>query len=180
MSSPVRLPTEPRHTRELESLLADLDADSLRWVSGFVAGLAAERARGGGAVMPALATVAAEPAQAVVARPRVTVLYASQTGNSRRVAEKLGQAFAAAGVEQRVLASGDYSLRATDGGDYGGKVSGTITFAPGRTVAAVSVPIWPKYHGTPATFRVQLSDVTGSGVVLTRANGTGTIYPASG
>ena len=29
MSSPVRLPTEPRHTRELESLLADLDADSL-------------------------------------------------------------------------------------------------------------------------------------------------------
>ena len=61
--------------------------------------------------MPSLATVASEPAQAVVARPRVTVLYASQTGNSRRVAEKLGQAFAAAGVEQRVLASGDYTLR---------------------------------------------------------------------
>ncbi|MFM7270252.1 MAG: carboxypeptidase regulatory-like domain-containing protein [Actinomycetes bacterium] len=79
-----------------------------------------------------------------------------------------------------VPGSADFSLRATDGGDYGGRVSGTITIRPGRTVAAVSVPIWPKYHGTPATFRVQLSEVTGSGVVLTRANGTGTIYPASG
>jgi hypothetical protein len=66
MSSPVRLPTEPRHTRELESLLADLDADSLRWVSGFVAGLAAERARLGGA--PALVTPAV-PVAAPVERP---------------------------------------------------------------------------------------------------------------
>ena len=110
MSSPVRLPTEPRHTRELESLLADLDADSLRWVSGFVAGLAAERARLGGApavAAPAVAAAVAAPA----ARPRVTVLYASQTGNSRRVAEKLGQALESAGLQKNVVATGDYALK---------------------------------------------------------------------
>jgi sulfite reductase (NADPH) flavoprotein alpha-component len=110
MSSPVRLPTEPRHTRELESLLADLDADSLRWVSGFVAGLAAERSRLGGApavVAPAVPVAAAAP----VERPRVTVLYASQTGNSRRVAEKLGQALESAGFQKNVVATGDYALK---------------------------------------------------------------------
>ena len=110
MSSPVRLPTEPRHTRELESLLADLDADSLRWVSGFVAGRAAERARLGGApavAAPAVAAAVAAPA----ARPRVTVLYASQTGNSRRVAEKLGQALESAGLQKNVVATGDYALK---------------------------------------------------------------------
>ena len=67
MSSPVRLPTEPRHTQALESLLSDLDADSLRWVSGFVAGLAAERARGLTGVVPSvphLATVTAPTAAA--------------------------------------------------------------------------------------------------------------------
>ena len=31
------------------------------------------------------------------------------------------------------------------------------------------MPIWPKYHGTPATFRVQLSDVT---VVASKADAT--------
>ena len=108
MSSPVRLPTEPRHTRELESLLSDLDADSLRWVSGFVAGLAAERARSSGAVSDAAPTAALE---VVALRPRVTVLYASQTGNGRRIAEKLGLALEAAGFEKRVLATGDYSLK---------------------------------------------------------------------
>jgi len=110
MSSPVRLPTEPRHTRELESLLADLDADSLRWVSGFVAGLAAERSRLAGApavVAPAVPVAVAAP----VERPRVTVLYASQTGNSRRVAEKLGQALESAGFQKNVVATGDYALK---------------------------------------------------------------------
>lgn len=110
MSSPVRLPTEPRHTRELESLLADLDADSLRWVSGFVAGLAAERARHG-ATAPALAAAVPVAVPPPVARPRVTVLYASQTGNSRRVAEKLGQALETAGFEKNVVATGDYALK---------------------------------------------------------------------
>jgi sulfite reductase (NADPH) flavoprotein alpha-component len=108
MSPPARLPVELLRVRELETLLSDLDADALRWVSGFVAGLSAERARQSGASTPA-----AIPQGAAAPAPveRVTVLYASQTGNSRRVAEKLGQALTNAGLRASVLAAGDYALK---------------------------------------------------------------------
>jgi sulfite reductase (NADPH) flavoprotein alpha-component len=43
--------------------------------------------------------------------PRVTVLYGSQTGNSRALAEKLHQKLEAAGLEARVLRTGEYQVR---------------------------------------------------------------------
>ena len=43
--------------------------------------------------------------------PRVTVLYGSQTGNSRSLAEKLHQQLEAAGLESRVLRTGEYQVR---------------------------------------------------------------------
>jgi sulfite reductase (NADPH) flavoprotein alpha-component len=101
MSLPARQWVDAEQTRALEALLVDLDADALRWVSGFVAGLAAERARGSS---PAPAPVSDKSA-------RATVLYASQTGNGRRIAERLGRSLEAAGLSARVVAAGDYALR---------------------------------------------------------------------
>jgi len=106
MSSPVRLPVELLRVRELETLLSDLDADALRWVSGFVAGLSAERSRQAGSGVANAAPVASPPVA-----DRITVLYASQTGNSRRVAEKLGHALTAAGLNAAVTAAGDYAFK---------------------------------------------------------------------
>lgn len=106
MSSPVRLPVELLRVRELETLLSDLDADALRWVSGFVAGLSAERSRQAGSGVASAAPVA-PPA----GTDRIAVLYASQTGNSRRIAEKLGHALTAAGLNAAVMAAGDYALK---------------------------------------------------------------------
>ncbi|MDP2274989.1 MAG: assimilatory sulfite reductase (NADPH) flavoprotein subunit [Archangium sp.] len=42
---------------------------------------------------------------------RVTILYGSQTGNSRALAERLHQQLEAAGVEARVLRTGEYPVR---------------------------------------------------------------------
>jgi len=103
MSLPARQWVDAEQTRALEALLVDLDADALRWVSGFVAGLAAERARGSA---PVAAAVPVSDKSA-----RATVLYASQTGNGRRIAERLGRSLEAAGLTARVVATGDYALR---------------------------------------------------------------------
>lgn len=120
MTESVRLPADLRHTHALESLLADLDADALRWVSGFVAGLAAERARRGEPL--AVAAPVAEPM-------RVTVLYASQTGNARRLAERLGAALGAAGLDALIR---HYRLDAAEG-----------SYLARHALACVSMPTCP-------------------------------------
>jgi sulfite reductase (NADPH) flavoprotein alpha-component len=45
------------------------------------------------------------------ATARLTIVYGSQTGNSRRIAERLGRAAEAAGLAARVYASGNYPLK---------------------------------------------------------------------
>ncbi len=47
----------------------------------------------------------------VAAHPSATILYGSQTGNSRTLAEKLHHQLAAAGVEARLLRTGEYQVR---------------------------------------------------------------------
>ncbi len=111
MSSPARLLADPLPTRELEALLVNLDADSLRWVSGFVAGLAAGRLQKADGALVSSAALTVVPAAPLSSAPTVTVLYASQTGNGRRVAEKLGKALEAGGFAKQIIAAGDYSLK---------------------------------------------------------------------
>ena len=82
----LRLDAERSHL--LESLLADLEPDALHWLAGYVAGLA--RSATGAAVRHPGATATSPAAAAAVAR-RATVLYGSQTGNSRRIAERLAE-----------------------------------------------------------------------------------------
>lgn len=86
----------------LVPLLDGLDAGGLWWLSGYAAGLA--RGRGGAGVAPAVAPVA-------VARERLTVVYGSQTGNARRVAESLAARCEADGLPVRLLRADAYPVR---------------------------------------------------------------------
>jgi sulfite reductase (NADPH) flavoprotein alpha-component len=88
-------PLDASRQQLLDQLVAGLDAPALQWLSGYIAGVASGRA-------PAAAP------QPRPATPRLTVLYGSQTGNARRLAEKIGRRAVEAGVETRVLATGDY------------------------------------------------------------------------
>ncbi len=95
-------PLSPDRLRQLGQALEGLDPSALTWVSGYVAGLAFERSRVAGAV-PA----EAPPAAGVTA----TILYGSQTGNGRRLAERLKSQLDAAGVAARLVSTADYSPR---------------------------------------------------------------------
>jgi sulfite reductase (NADPH) flavoprotein alpha-component len=103
-----------RATR-LESLVADLDPQALAWLSGYTAGLAAERGRAGGArVAPADRAEApprVEPAAKAEAVQTATVLYGSQTGNSRRLAERLARSLEAAGLQPTLVSAGDFPVK---------------------------------------------------------------------
>ena len=106
-------PFDPDRTARLDALVADLDASGLLWLSGYTAGLAAERARadGRGLFGSSSPLTSAQPGPAARSEPAaaVTVLYGSQTGNGRRVAEKLGRSLEAAGLRAVVVSAADYS-----------------------------------------------------------------------
>jgi len=89
---------EPEWRGPLELLTADLDAAALQWISGFTAALALERSARGAVVQRTAGT-------------RATVLYGSQTGHGRRVAEQLGAALERSGHAVRVLNAIDYESR---------------------------------------------------------------------
>ncbi|MFK2876504.1 assimilatory sulfite reductase (NADPH) flavoprotein subunit [Rhodanobacter hydrolyticus] len=88
----------------LNRLTEGLPPADLYWVSAWTAALAAQATR---VALPA----AAPPAANAAADERLTVLYGSQTGNSRRVAERLAERAAAAGLNVRLLRTGAYPVR---------------------------------------------------------------------
>jgi sulfite reductase (NADPH) flavoprotein alpha-component len=91
----------PERHRLLEQLTDGLDASALTWLSGYAAGLAAGRSPAG----------AAAPAERSDPASRATVLYASQTGNGRRIAERLARNLESAGFAVRAVSSADYRVR---------------------------------------------------------------------
>ncbi|MEO7432217.1 MAG: assimilatory sulfite reductase (NADPH) flavoprotein subunit [Dokdonella sp.] len=84
-------------------LLEGLDAPTLWWVSGYAAALAHS------AGPPR--TVALLPQRDAGAQERVTIIYGSQTGNARRVAERLAQAVERAGLAVRLIRADAYPQR---------------------------------------------------------------------
>ncbi len=87
----------------LARLLDGLDTHALWWLSGYSAGLAANPP-----------TAAMAPAPAAAANPGVTpvtVVYGSQTGNARRVAERLAKDIESAGCAVRLLRADAFPLR---------------------------------------------------------------------
>jgi sulfite reductase (NADPH) flavoprotein alpha-component len=104
---------EPERANRLDALVADLDPAALAWLSGYAAGLAAERARAGAARPVAApradaAPRAPEPVAKADAPAAATVLYGSQTGNSRRLAERLARSLEATGLQPTLVSAADY------------------------------------------------------------------------
>lgn len=84
---------EPQLSR-LAQAVADLNNEQLLWASGYLAGLSNP------------AQVAAQTSQ-----PGLTILYVSQTGNARGVAERLASEAKSRGVLARLVSADDYRPR---------------------------------------------------------------------
>lgn len=87
----------------LARLTADLPSADLYWIAAYSANLAAQGPAFGGSV--------ATPTGVQSASGGLTILYGSQTGNSRRVAEQLAARAEAAGLSVRLQRTGAYATR---------------------------------------------------------------------
>ncbi len=87
----------------LAGLTDGLDGAGLWWLSGYAAGLA--RAQ----VLPSRST--AVPVAETHTAQTLTIVYGSQTGNARRLAETLAQQGEAAGLTVRLLRADTYPMR---------------------------------------------------------------------
>ena len=106
------LPLDAERVDLLANLVRGLDAPGLLWISGYAAGLAAATtAVRGTAGVAAAALPTALPAADADASWVATILYGSQTGNGRRIAEALGERLQSQGLRVRVLRTGEYALR---------------------------------------------------------------------
>jgi sulfite reductase (NADPH) flavoprotein alpha-component len=76
-----------------------LEPAQLYWIAAYAAGLASQQPG------------RHETLQPVTAGPRLTVLYGSQTGNAKRLAEQLANRAEAAGLAVRVVRAGAYATR---------------------------------------------------------------------
>ncbi len=95
-------PLDDRQLAQLQAVLADLSPLQLAWVSGYLAAssgltVAANQAPGTERVQ--------EPG------PTLTILYGSQTGNARAVAESLAGLARGRGIEPRLSSMADYRSR---------------------------------------------------------------------
>jgi sulfite reductase (NADPH) flavoprotein alpha-component len=97
-------PLSPDQAALLDRLTGGLDAAGLWWLSGYAAGLARAGA------LPAMRAVAT-PAVEAVAPPTLTIVYGSQTGNAKRLAESLASQAEAAGLAVRLLRADAYPTR---------------------------------------------------------------------
>lgn len=93
---------------QIAHLVEGLDSAGLWWLSGYAAGLA--RAQGG-TLQATHASTNANHAADALDRPRLTVVYGSQTGNARRVAESLAAKLEAEGLPVRLLRADAYQTR---------------------------------------------------------------------
>jgi sulfite reductase (NADPH) flavoprotein alpha-component len=97
-SATLPVPPLPEDKVDLLARLTEgLDAPGLWWLSGYAAGLAARPG--------------ARPAAAAEAGARLTVVYGSQTGTAKRLAEHLARQAEASGLAVRLLRADAYPLR---------------------------------------------------------------------
>lgn len=83
------------HLQRLTQVVQGLTCEQINWASGYLAGL----------------SQAQLPLQNNPPAPRVTVLYATHTGNGRGIAEKLADDAKARGLNSRVLSVADFKPR---------------------------------------------------------------------
>jgi sulfite reductase (NADPH) flavoprotein alpha-component len=111
IDSPATLPLPAAQLLPIDKLAAELDASSLLWLSGYLAGIARARGVDPAALFAAGAQPASNEARRADPTVRATLLYASQTGNGRRIAEKLAQTAEASGLAVRLVSAADYPPR---------------------------------------------------------------------
>lgn len=90
----------------LGRLLEGLDSERLWWLAGYATGIAEARTR---------AQAPAQVPQPADTQERVSIVYGSQTGNARRVAEQLAQRARDAGLPVSLFRADAYPLRALKG-----------------------------------------------------------------
>ena len=90
----------PDTLEKLEAAVEHLDRDQLIWSSGYLAGLAAARAADVGGAGVAQAAGLARPAEE---RAPWTIFYATETGNSRRIAQEVDERMRAAGLTTQLV-----------------------------------------------------------------------------
>ncbi|GAB3343018.1 assimilatory sulfite reductase (NADPH) flavoprotein subunit [Marilutibacter aestuarii] len=105
-ASPAPAPLTDQQAGLLNQLTDGLDGAGLWWLSGYAAGLARGQATGGRPVQ-----AIAQPVAGATASPTLTIVYGSQTGNARRLAEKLAAQSEAAGASVRLLRADAYPTR---------------------------------------------------------------------
>uniref|UniRef100_P52674 Sulfite reductase [NADPH] flavoprotein alpha-component n=1 Tax=Thiocapsa roseopersicina TaxID=1058 RepID=CYSJ_THIRO len=89
-------PLDERHVHALQIALKGMTPTQLAWVSGYLAGI------GGGPLRMPTEPKAVE---------RITILFGSQTGNAKAVAEQLGARASEQGMDARVISMGDFNPR---------------------------------------------------------------------
>src|SRR5690606_2815185 len=105
MLAPSYLP-ESKHLLITE-LTEGLESSALSWLSGYFAGVAQGKQTSSRTVQP---PVVASVAGAAVAQ-QLTVLYGSQTGNAKRVAEALAERAGGLGLNTRLVRADRYATR---------------------------------------------------------------------
>jgi sulfite reductase (NADPH) flavoprotein alpha-component len=108
------IPLSEERSVLLARLTEGLDPAALHWLSGYAAGLATQQLRGTRAlqIVPATETSAADsPRVEADTAARLTIVFGSQTGNARRLAERLAHAGEAAGLAVRLLRADAYPAR---------------------------------------------------------------------
>jgi len=97
-ASAVAPPLDLAQTQKVQSALDGLTPAQLQWVSGYVAGLAAQNE----AAPSAVARTATDSSNTM------TILYGSQTGNGRAIAEDLKQSAMSRGFAVKLFSLADY------------------------------------------------------------------------
>jgi len=106
------LPISREKAQTAADLVQGLDRPALEWLAGFMAGAAARvRHHAPQAATPQAATPVAVAVGSAV-QQQLTIVYGSQTGNAKRVAERLAGEVQAAGLPVRIVRADAY--RTTD------------------------------------------------------------------
>ncbi len=101
----IAAPLNDQQLGSLQQTVAGLSSQQLAWVSGYFWGLAQSQPQTASATAPltqAAAAVAAQPAG------KLTIIFASQTGNAKGVAESLEQEAKAQGIDVALFDASDY------------------------------------------------------------------------
>ncbi|MCG9723925.1 assimilatory sulfite reductase (NADPH) flavoprotein subunit [Vibrio brasiliensis] len=99
----IAAPLNDQQLNSLQQTVADLSSQQLAWVSGYFWGLAqTQPASAAAPINQAAAAVAAKPAG------KLSIIYASQTGNAKGVAEALEQEAKAQGIKAALFDASDY------------------------------------------------------------------------